>query len=80
MVGVELSSTNAVEISSVPGTISYKDVIVPVFHAVDDGDTTQQVMAEEIANVFGIQAQFSRGEEWDMQGMSVNDFMEVGAF
>lgn len=60
--GVELPPTNDAEIPSTPGTVPSGGVVVPVFNAVDDTDTTQQTMSQEIGKAFGISVQFSESD------------------
>lgn len=78
--GVNLPPTNDPEVSSVSGAIASGEVVVPVFNAVDDGDTTLQTMGGEIAKVFGLQIEFCGSDAEELQGMSEMEFMEVSDF
>lgn len=60
--GVELPPTNDAEVPSAPGTVPSGGVIVPVFNAVDDTNTTQQIMSQEIGKAFEISVSFSKSD------------------
>jgi len=59
--GVEVPSSGHPEVVKVRDAIQSNtpNVVVPLFNVVDSGDTTQEVLSQEVAKVFGIQVSYS---------------------
>lgn len=61
LAGVPVPPSDDKEVKSVPEAIQKdtKSVLVPIFHIVDDSDTTQNSLASVVSSVFGISFSFS---------------------
>jgi hypothetical protein len=77
LAGVILPPTGDPEVSSATNAVQYGGVLVPAFHVVDDADTTQQTMLEEVAKVFGIQVRFYEGDAGALQNLDTKELKEV---
>jgi hypothetical protein len=77
--GVALPPTGDKSVTTVPEAIpkSAGAVIMPIFNAVDDSDTTQESSARVVGNVFGVKSGFYGNIRSMIQGLRMKEVIEV---